>query len=94
MAGRLAFRLRRRGAGRIASAPPTPRCGSCRYFHNEPGMLERTFRGLTVLSSAYGSARGDAGLCVKRELFLSPGHGCREHAPRTGSAGEPHDADR
>jgi hypothetical protein len=60
-----------------------PRCGSCLYFHNDPGMLEQEFRGLTVLSSVYGSVRGEeAGFCSRRDLFLSLGHGCPEHAFR------------
>jgi len=94
LAGRFGAWFRRGGAHRPASPRPLPRCGSCRYFLDDPAMLEREFRGLAVLGSAYGSARGGAGLCDRRGLFLSPGHRCPEFTAREGDGGEPSTADR
>jgi hypothetical protein len=33
--------------------------------------LERAIAGLNILSSAYGAARGDTGLCGQRESFTT-----------------------
>jgi hypothetical protein len=35
-------------------------------------VLEAELKGLTILSSAYSSVRGDAGLCLRRNWFLVP----------------------
>ncbi len=51
-------------------------CRDCRYFNNNPAWLEKVFPGLNALSSAYGSARGEAGLCSKLDLYLSPQKKC------------------
>ena len=73
-----------RRAGGIGSAGKNraPCCGSCRFFDNDPRGLEKAFPGLTILGSAYGSSRGDAGLCSLKDLFLSPEHRCTEHEPK------------
>lgn len=47
-------------------------CRDCKYFNNDPAWLEREFLGMNILSSAYSSARGEAGVCIKRDLYLSP----------------------
>jgi|RifCSP19_3_1023858.scaffolds.fasta_scaffold15337_3 hypothetical protein len=47
-------------------------CRDCIHFNNDPAWLERVFPGLNALSSAYGSARGEAGICNKRDIYLSP----------------------
>lgn len=52
-------------------------CRDCRYFNNDPAWLEKVFPGLNALSSAYGSSRGEAGVCSKRDLFLSPNKKCK-----------------
>lgn len=67
---------------RSARGPRRPRCDDCRFFDNDPAMLERTFKGLTVFSSAYGSTRGEAGLCSLHGVFLHPRRGCPDHRPR------------
>jgi hypothetical protein len=51
-------------------------CRDCRYFNNNPASLEKVFPGLNALSSAYGSARGEAGVCSKLDLYLSPQKKC------------------
>lgn len=52
-------------------------CRECKYFNNDPAWLERVLPGLNALSSAYGSARGEAGICNKRDLYLSPIKKCK-----------------
>ena len=47
------------------------RCGACRFFAGEPAALERAIAGLNILSSAYGSARGNTGLCERHESFVT-----------------------
>jgi hypothetical protein len=51
-------------------------CWECKYFNNDPAWLEKAFPGLNALSSAYGSARGEAGVCGKRDLYLFPIKSC------------------
>jgi len=52
-------------------------CRDCKYFHNDPSWLERELPGLNALSSAYGSTRGENGICTKRDIYLSPIKKCR-----------------
>jgi hypothetical protein len=52
-------------------------CRECRFFNNEPAWLERALPGLNVLSSAYASVRAEAGICTRRDLFLSPAKACK-----------------
>ena len=44
--------------------PAQTQCSQCRHFRNDAKYLEIAFRGLTSLSSAYGSTRSDDGICV------------------------------
>ncbi|MDA8163726.1 MAG: hypothetical protein M0017_01650 [Desulfobacteraceae bacterium] len=44
---------------------------------NDPKRIESSIPGLNTLSSAYASVRGEAGLCSRLDLFLSPGADCR-----------------
>lgn len=53
-------------------------CAYCRYFVSEPAELEQAIPGLNILSSAFGSVRGETGLCRRREVFTLPGGACRE----------------
>lgn len=59
------------------------RCATCRWFESDPAAIEAALPGLTILSSAYGSARADAGLCSKRDLFLSEKESCEDWAAAT-----------
>jgi hypothetical protein len=43
---------------------------------NDPRALERSFVGIAALSSAFGSTRGRAGICVKESTFRDPGPAC------------------
>jgi len=53
-------------------------CAECRYFQDDPAALERSFPGILVLSSSYGSTRGRAGICAVRNTFQDPEVACRE----------------
>ena len=46
-------------------------CLSCRHFRNDPAYLESVVQGLATMSSAYGAARGDDGLCLRHDRYLS-----------------------
>ena len=46
-------------------------CGACRFFIGTPVALERAIPGLNILSSAYGSVRGDTGLCEQHDSFVT-----------------------
>jgi hypothetical protein len=61
------------GARSDARAPlgRDERCGACRFFTGAPAALERAIPGLNILSSAYGSVRGDTGLCEQHEIFVT-----------------------
>jgi hypothetical protein len=58
-------------------------CATCRQFDNDPESLEREFPGWTILGSAYGSARGSAGICRLREIFLDAEYGCKLYEARS-----------
>ena len=59
-------------------------CGQCRFFVDDPHRLERIFPGILVLSSMYGSSRGDSGICTVRETFQAPESGCEQFEVRDG----------
>jgi hypothetical protein len=57
-------------------------CGRCRFFIDEPAALERAIPGLNILSSAYGSVRGNTGLCSRRDSFVTAASiACPEFSP-------------
>jgi hypothetical protein len=45
-------------------------CGTCRHFENAPQEIERHYPGMTAMSSAYGSTRGEDGICALRGLHV------------------------
>ena len=51
-------------------------CCDCRFFVDDSHELERMLPGVLVLSSTYGSARGDNGVCVVQETFQAPEARC------------------
>ncbi|MCG6926306.1 MAG: hypothetical protein LJF30_13470 [Acidobacteria bacterium] len=61
---------------------PPPDCRRCGLFRDEPERLERALPGLTILSSASGSTRGLAGICLARHTFQDPEPACSEFRPR------------
>lgn len=57
-------------------------CGNCRYFRNDPAdHLERLFPGLTSLSSGFGSARCNDGICVRHDRYLRADASCASFMP-------------
>lgn len=68
-------------AGR-RSDPAARTCASCARFIDEPHELERQFRGINALSSAWGSTRGSAGICTVSGRFRDPSPACGDYSPR------------
>jgi hypothetical protein len=56
---------------RFSAARGVTSCAACRFFTGAPAALERALPGLTSLSSAYGSVRGDTGLCQRHNVFVT-----------------------
>jgi len=61
-------------------------CQHCVHFVDDPALIEAEIPNLTIFGSAYSSARGDAGICRKLDLFLDPVLG--EHCPSFSLRGE------
>ena len=47
-------------------------CQHCVHFIDDPASIEAEIPNLTMLGSAYSSARGHAGICRKTDRFLDP----------------------
>jgi hypothetical protein len=47
-------------------------CRSCEHFDDDPASIEAQLPGITILGSAYGSVRGDAGICQVLKRFMEP----------------------
>jgi hypothetical protein len=56
-------------------------CGACQHFRNDAAYLETAFAGLTSLSSAFGSARSDDGICIRHQRYLTARSCCADFAP-------------
>ncbi len=61
-------------------------CAQCRHFCDDPQELESLFEGILILSSAYGSTRGRAGVCAIHQRFHDPEAACEDFVDRS----EPH----
>jgi hypothetical protein len=48
-----------------------PQCIQCRHFRNSPEFLESVFKGLTTLSSGYGSVRCEDKICLINDRYLA-----------------------
>ena len=53
-------------------------CKDCQYSVMRPEALEAAIPGLKILSSGYGSVRGETGLCRRREEFVTANSTCPE----------------
>jgi hypothetical protein len=53
-------------------------CLHCRHFRNDPQYLESIYKGLTSLSSAYGSVRCQDGICQLNDLYLAANRWCNK----------------
>jgi hypothetical protein len=56
-------------------------CAACVHFQNNPAVLEKTFRGLSVMSSGFASVRAQDGLCNQHGIYLSARDGCPDFQP-------------
>jgi hypothetical protein len=64
----------------------TTTCRSCKHFDDDPASIEAQLPGITILGSAYGSVRGDAGICRVLQRFMEPieAADCERFEPRSG----------
>ena len=62
------------------------RCLACRHFRNGPRYLESVFKGMNILSSAYGSVRSNDGICQLHDVYLSADACCDAFEAATLSA--------
>ena len=58
-----------------------PQCHACNHFRNDAKYLETVFKGLTSLSSGYGSVRSDDGICLRHDRYLSARSSCSDFVP-------------
>jgi len=56
-------------------------CRQCGLFIHAPQELEQAVPGFNILSSAFGSVRGETGLCKASETFVAPMPACRAYRP-------------
>jgi len=56
-------------------------CKQCNHFENDPDIIEKTFKGLTTLSSGYASVRAGDGLCNLLNRYLSSKDSCANFSP-------------
>ena len=62
----------------------TSDCRTCRFFMDDPHELERALVGVLALSSTYGSACGDSGICAIHDTFQYPLTDCGHYRSRGG----------
>lgn len=58
-------------------------CSGCLSFTVAAEEFEREVPGFKVLSSAFGSVRGETGLCRRHDLFCMPSHHCPDFQVKT-----------
>jgi hypothetical protein len=46
-------------------------CAACRFFRDDPADIEAALPGFSSLSSGYASVRGQDGLCLKHDRFVT-----------------------
>jgi hypothetical protein len=63
----------------MSSTPSKNSCASCCHFCNQPDYLERAIPGLSSMSSAYASVRGEDGICAKHDRYLSARSYCSDY---------------
>jgi len=56
-------------------------CKNCAHFKSDPSFIEKTYPGLTIMSSGYASVRDQDGLCSYNELYLSARDSCPHFLP-------------
>ncbi len=58
-------------------------CSRCKHFVDDPHELEKLFTGVNILSSTYGSTRGDSGICRLQDTFQLPVYVCDKFEERS-----------
>jgi hypothetical protein len=66
-----------------------PICQKCEHFQNDPALIEKTYPGLSILSSGFASVRDQDGLCNYHQLYLSAWDSCPRFARRGSEPGHP-----
>lgn len=59
-------------------------CRECVHFEDDPLRLEQLWPAILIVSSTYGAARGESGICAVRDTFQTPEASCDEFVPRGG----------
>lgn len=70
----------------MSAAATRASCRTCAHFRNDPAYLEAEFAGLVSLGSAYGSVRGEDGLCLRHDRYLGARSWCADFAARDAAA--------
>ncbi len=73
-------------AGRDPAGAAT--CGRCAHFQNDPAALEKTYPGLTAMSSGYASVRAQDGICDYHGIYLSARDSCPSFLVRSSNVAE------
>jgi hypothetical protein len=60
-----------------------PVCKKCRWFQNDPALLEEVYPGFSSLSSGFAAVRDRDGFCNYHQLYLSATDHCPQHSPRS-----------
>lgn len=47
-------------------------CSHCVHFEDDPEHLEHLWEGINIVSSTYGTTRGNSGICAVKETFHYP----------------------
>jgi len=58
------------------------RCARCVHFERDPLAIEAAVPGLSAMSSGFASVRGDDGLCLHHQRFVSADASCASFSPR------------
>jgi hypothetical protein len=66
-----------------------PTCQNCKYFQNDPALIEESYPGLSSMSSGFASARDRDGFCNFHQLYLSARHSCAKFNPLSADALQP-----
>jgi hypothetical protein len=55
-------------------------CQHCKYFQNDPSVIEKEYPGLKVMSSGFASVRDRDGICSYNLIYLSAKDSCSKFA--------------
>jgi hypothetical protein len=62
----------------MTAARAAERCGACAHFRNDAAFLEAALPGLASLSSGHASVRGEDGLCLRHDRYLTATSWCSD----------------